>query len=394
MSGPHVSRRKTGGARISSPHSAPRRDSSFTLVEMLVAIAILTVLFVLAAQVIARTSSIWLYSTSKMSQSREARVAFNSLTSRLSKATVDQYYGYTNYNAGTSAAPVYVPGTYVRRSEVRFISGPSSTVCSNLTATATHSVFFVAPLGIVSDTADYSGLPSLLNVCGYYIQWTNVDLDRPAILPGTGIYRFRLMQFVQPAEQMSVYSQTIPNAPTPAYSPSPGPAVTGGGAGNAPTYSFVTTSPSWEITAMNNSSSGIRQLANNVIALLLLPARNFTDTSGTISPGFTYNSEIANSNPAISPLNRTPPVMRVVMYTLDDKSAQKLTQSATVPNLYVDTSNNPLFIDPTKLFPVTSPTADIGDLARFEASLSAKKLTYRRFDATVELPRQPWNTQN
>ncbi len=365
--------------------------SSFTLVEMLVAIAILTILFLLGAQIISKTSSIWVYSTSKTNQSREARVAFSSLVSRLSKATVDQYYGYTNYNVGSSSAPIYVPGNYVRRSELRFISGPSSTVCPSVTSSPTHAVFFVAPLGIVSDTTDYGHLPSLLNVCGYYIQWTATDLDRPAILPSNSMYRFRLMQFIQPAEQMSVYSSTIPNAPTPVYSPVPGPALTGGGSGNSPAFSFVTTTPPWQTTALANSPSGIHQLAQNVIALLLLPAMSVSDTTGTLSTTFVYNSETANSNPAISPLDRAPPVMQVVMYTIDDKSALRLAQGPSIPNLYIDTSGNPIFTNPAILFP--SPS-DMGDLARFEATLAKNKLTFRRFDASVQLPRQPWNTQN
>jgi uncharacterized protein (TIGR02599 family) len=354
---------------------------------MMVAIAVLAILFFLAAQIITRTSSIWTYANYKMSQAREARVAFNSVISRLGAATVDSYYGYT-YTAVAGSNPVtYVPSNYVRHSELRFISGPSATVIPAVTSTATDSVFFVAPLGIVSNATTYGGLPSLLNICGYYIQWSNNDMERPSILPGTGIYRFRLMEFIQPAESMSLYSQTIPISTT---NPS----------GNSPTYAQVTTSPAWQVTAMSNSSAtGLHVLANNVVALLLLPvlqpiALN-TTTNPLLAPNFLYSSETAASGatPATTSVNRTPPVMRVVMYTIDEKSALKLAQTATVPNLYVDSSNNPLFTDPTKLYP-DATSGDIGDLARFEGTLTANKLSYRRFDATVELPRQPWNTQN
>jgi uncharacterized protein (TIGR02599 family) len=353
---------------------------SFTILEMLVAITVLAVLFVLAAQIITRTSSVWIYSTSKMAEGREARVAFNSLVSRLSEATVDQYYGYT-YTAVTPATtpPTYYPNSYVRRSELRFISGPSSSITTQ-TSSPTDAVFFEAPLGIVSNTALYGHLPSLLNVCGYYVQWSQNDLERPSILPGTGIYRFRLMQFVQPAESMSVYSQTIPFSGS---NPN----------GNYPTYSFVT-GTSWRNTALANSPAGIHPLANNVVALLLLPATNTTDASGTIAPGFTYNSEVNTpASPALNASNRTPPVMRVVMYALDEKSALRLPQSSTMPNLYVSTSGTTLFTDSSKLFP-NAASGDIGDLGRFEQTLTANKLTFRRFDAAVELPRQPWNIQN
>jgi prepilin-type N-terminal cleavage/methylation domain-containing protein len=49
---------------------------SFTLVEMLVAITILTVLLLLASQIITKTTSVWTYANYKMTQGREARVAF------------------------------------------------------------------------------------------------------------------------------------------------------------------------------------------------------------------------------------------------------------------------------------------------------------------------------
>jgi hypothetical protein len=64
-----------------------------------------------------------------------------------------------------------------------------------------------------------------------------------------------------------------------------------------------------------------------------------------------------------------------------------------MPNLYVSTSGTPLFTNSALLYPNTT-TGDVGDLARFEQTLTADRLTFRRFDAAVELPRQPWNTQN
>ncbi len=87
----------------------------------------------------------------------------------------------------------------------------------------------------MSDTTDYGHLPSLLNICGYYVQWTNADPNRPSILPPANLpYRFQLMQFVQPSEQMSLYAAT---------------------ANGFPTYTQITTNPAWQVTAMNNSPS-------------------------------------------------------------------------------------------------------------------------------------------
>jgi uncharacterized protein (TIGR02599 family) len=379
------------------------RHGSFTLVEMLVAMAVLAILMLLAFQMISQTSGIWISSNSKMSQSREARVAFNSIVLRLSQATVDQYYGYEYQNVGTASAVTNIP-TYpiIRRSELGFISGVATNILSG-TSTAVltsancpaHAVFFVAPLGIVKTTATYGHLPSLLNVCGYYIQWSNKDLDCPYVgsttfagpLPATAAsanYRFRLMQFVQPSEYMSVYSQTIP------FSASN---TNGNYAVGFP--SPLVTPPAWQITALNNSptTGGISQLAKNVIGLFLLPAMSSTDGSGGIAPGFLYNSQTVGSpGPATTSVNRVPPVMRVVMYTIDEKSAQTLSASygSTMPTTAVYGS---LFTAPSQMYPnLMSGTA--GDVSAFEKNLKNLKLRFRRFDAAIQMPAQPWNIQN
>jgi uncharacterized protein (TIGR02599 family) len=349
------------------------RSEAFTMIELLVAMVILSIIILVCFQMISGTSGVWSKASSQMAEGRAGRVAFNSLVSHLSQATVDQYYGYTWTTSG-------VPNQYVRHAELRFISGLGSAVNTSVASCPTDAVFFVAPLGVVTPPStagapDYRHLPSLLNICGYYVQWTNSDPDRPSILPSSSLpYSFKLMQFVQPSEQMSLYAST---------------------ATGYPTYTTVTPSPAWQNTALANSPSGIRPIATNVVALLLLPAMSTTDTSGSISPGFKYDSGVAwtSATASTTAANRLPPVMRVVMYTIDDVSAKRLGNSSTMPNLYVDTSGNTLFTDPTKLY-ANASTSDIGDLARFEASLTSKNLRFRRFESAVELPRQPWNTQN
>src|SRR5476651_880056 len=112
--------------------------------------AIMAILLFLSATMITQTNAIWSYSNSKITQGREARVAFNSIVLRLGQATVNQYYGYTY-----SSTYPNLPLNYVRRSELRFISGlstnliPASTTLPNGTvATAnnlpTDAAFFAA----------------------------------------------------------------------------------------------------------------------------------------------------------------------------------------------------------------------------------------------------------
>ncbi|MEJ0001464.1 MAG: hypothetical protein WDO13_21445 [Verrucomicrobiota bacterium] len=99
--------------------------SAFTLVEMMVSIVILVAILLLFSQMIGQTSSIWASGNSKMSQFREGRTAFDALVSRLRQATVDSYDGYQFTSVTTGTTTSYTPSTYYRRSELRFLCGPS-----------------------------------------------------------------------------------------------------------------------------------------------------------------------------------------------------------------------------------------------------------------------------
>ncbi len=100
------------------------KNPGFTLVELLVAIAILTVIILLSFQMISGTSGAWVRSNSKMAEGREARVAFNSLVSRSAKPRLTPTTASPGSNPAPSPPPVYVPNTYTRHSELRFTLRP------------------------------------------------------------------------------------------------------------------------------------------------------------------------------------------------------------------------------------------------------------------------------
>jgi uncharacterized protein (TIGR02599 family) len=358
-------------SKILQPAQGPRRRSSkaaaFTLVELLLALSIITILLLVGFQIIARTSALWVSTNSKLEQFREARIGFSALTARLSQATLNQYSGY-EYTDPTQAD--LVPRKIGRRSELRFLSGPAARIAQSDASSPpcpTQAIFFVAPLGLTS-TNSYARLQGLLNICGYFVQWSNIDPERPAILPGSDIYRFRLMQFIQPAEAMGLYSKTSTSQPT---------------------YQFVP-APGWQLSAMQQSPAALRALANNVVGLFFLPTRSTSDLSGTLAPDFIYDTESENPDPALSQRNRLPPVVRVILYTIDEASARKLSNTAAMPDLYTTEEDGLLFRDPDRFYPAVDGS-DAGDLARFEEILRSRNLVYRRHEAAIELLPQPWN---
>ena len=128
---------------------AAMRAGAFTLIELLVATFILALLLLLAVQVISQTNLVWSSTNSKIEQFREARVGFDSLIYRLGLATLNQYTGYEYANGGSSDQRL--PTAFGRRSDLRFICGPASTILGNGDVSypmPTDAVFFCRASGL------------------------------------------------------------------------------------------------------------------------------------------------------------------------------------------------------------------------------------------------------
>ncbi len=140
----------------------------FTLVELLVAIAILGIIMVLVSQMIGATSSLWKRTSAKIDSLRDARLGFELMTDQLRQATTNTYWDYFNAAGQTTAqwtasgaATPFLPAAYGRQSELHFISGSSNLglVLPNGTQ-VTQGVFFQFPGGYTGNSA-YSTLNTL-----------------------------------------------------------------------------------------------------------------------------------------------------------------------------------------------------------------------------------------
>lgn len=343
-----------------TPPRRQTRGGAFTLVEMMCAVALAAFLMIVLTAIVAQTSRLWRATGSQLDQFREARAAFNSLAERLGQATLGTSWGCSYAAAG-------VPSGLVRKSELRFRSGPGASVVGGAVH-PTDAVFFFAPLGRVDDTDAYGGLPGLLNLCGYYVEWNSDSVDRPALLPATPQYHFRLMEFVQPSEEVAIYQKTVP-----AFSLTM-PGQAGPSAG------------SWQTAALEASPAGVRPLCRNVVALILLPALSPEDNVTELAPQFNYDSEASSAASPVNSYSQLPPVVKVVLYAIDEASAQRLgAQGGAMPELY-----DGLFANAASLYP---NGLDPGDLGRFEANLEARHLNFRRFETVVELPQSRWSAQ-
>ncbi len=230
----------------------------------------------------------------------------------------------------------------------------------------THAIFFLAPLGYSLD-AGYRSLDGFLNACGFYVYYGE-DPAVPTRLSGAipaSRHKFRLMQFLQPTENLAIYDAS----------------VTGGSANWRNTK--------WFGDALARSSAPVSQLAENVVALVIRPKASESDqtASGTVlAPQYEYDSRDAASLPT---WNQLPPVVEIVMVVLDDTSAMRLGDGATPPSLGMEN----LFQDATQLE---------NDLDQLEKNLSAATgnasgntipLRYQVFRTEVALRSAKWSKQ-
>lgn len=265
---------------------------AFTLVEMMVAFAILSLIMVLVVEITSQTERTWQSTHAKIESFQGARAAFEAVARRLGQTTLNNYYGYFP-NLST-------PTKYVRKSELHFICGKSLLTSP---PQVTHAVFFQAPLGYTNDT-DYEGLDNLLNACGYFVEYNN-DNSRPTFLTALpDRHRYRLMQFSQPAQELSVYQYT--SGPDPNQ---------------------------WFTAALASPAPPTRQMAENVVALIIRPRLSAGDEAkagAPIAPEYEYDTRDASSPKTEHQL---PPLVEVVLVAIDELSAGKLGNTTEAPNL-------------------------------------------------------------
>ncbi len=289
------------------------RPVGFTLVEVLVALGIVAMLTVLFAGVVHQTSDVWRRTTAKTEQFREARTAFESMTTRLAQATLNTYLDYDNAEA---------PKRYERRSELRFISGPADDLLGTPPAgrsRLTHAVFFEAPLGI-TELPRYRGYENLLCAWGYYLELADDTASRPDFITTQVVparFRSRLMELGDPAERNSIYS------------------FTSGAAGRS--YA----GREWFRNAFATDRPPVRVLAENIVALIITPRLAPADEAAVkssgenadyspLAPMFLYDSAPAAtptdprySDGRLNPIHQLPPLLEVTMVAIDELSAQR-----------------------------------------------------------------------
>jgi uncharacterized protein (TIGR02599 family) len=371
------------------PFLAPRRG--FTLVELLVSLAIIMILALVLFGVTNSISKIWKGTNSKIASFEAARAAFESMTATLNQATTHTYWDYLDANGAPAAGTANIT-QYGRNSELHFIAGGAAKVIKENRAWSgdvgtavrpTHSLFFMVPAGYSEPGAgdDTRGLDALLNACGYYVEFNSDKLDRPAFMAGDSgnvRYRYRLMQLTQPAERLAIYD----------------PAGTADKGYTAYTKWFNDALAVPPRGAPSANRPDARPIADNIIALIIQPRRSPAESSVLLAPEYAYDSRnsgtggVYSSTPADTrKLHRhqLPPFVQVTMVALDETSAVRLAKGNQAPDLVSTSAVGGGFSG------FTDAAKFQEDLALLEKSLSEKGLVYRVFTTNVHIRGAKWS---
>lgn len=269
------------------------RQSGFSLLEVLVAFAVLAIIMVLLLSITDFTGRTWRGVTEKMQAFEDARTAFDRISTLLGQATLRPYWDYDDLNN---------PTKYERVSELQFLSLPMQRMGLDAARFPAHGLFFQAPTGKVADGAALGDMPLLLNAYGFFVEY-GPD-DRPSWLPPsvTVRNRFRLKEWRVPSENFSLYAKT-----------------SGGGGRNY----LGAESTGW----IDLGSPEPKTLAENVIALVVHPKSTVSPTESdplAESDSFVYNSRTDGSGPEARLMkHQLPPEVDLIMVAIDETSASR-----------------------------------------------------------------------
>ncbi len=314
------------------------RTGGFTLLEMLVSLAVLAVILLALSGVVEMTRRAYRSTMGKIDSFESARAAFDHLSRALASATLMSHLGYDD--------PKF-PGAYERKSDLHFFSAPQKSLGLHGTgAESTHAVFFQATLGSPGGQA-LADTGALLLATGFFIAYGNDPLlPHPLENKVENRRRYRLFQYLPPKEDMTVYDKTLTT--------SDGVLVSDGNFKGG----------DWFLADVVDGRF-CHPLADNVVFLGILPVFD------GLAPNYEWNSR-DKGNAATH--HRLPHSLRIVLAVIDEAGAARLPASETAPPIV-----------PAGLFEDASEYE--GDIGKLETALTDFKppLTYRIFTAEIRM---------
>ncbi len=337
------------------------RRHGFSLIELMVAMGILSVLMLMMTVLLDQVQKSWRYSENRIGQFREARVAFDIMTKNIGQAAMNTYYDLIDTDEDNS------PDEYVKTSELHFATMEASKIGGSTDATLTgHAIFFQAPLGF---STRFRNLNNLFNGRGYFVAHGSDIRFRPSFVKSEPKYRYRLMEFRPPAESNQIFEDGIeereadqPQAFTKWYNQT-------GSAGDGSFEEFL------------------NPLAENIVTLVIAPRDSIEvadgdrkETHSEIAPDYFFDSNTIIKKYA----QQVPPLVRVTMVALDESNAVQLQaqSGAEQPSEVVSALNG--------LFKKTDEYD--ADVIKMVDALNEERINHKVFSTLVMLRSAKWST--
>ena len=314
----------------------------FSLVEVLMAMAVLMLILALTFSMMNNVATIWQRQRHQSAAFEGANAAFQTLTRALSQATLATYW---DYQKDANQQPV----AFRRNSDLHFRMGRTADLLGLPADRYPGSaLFFQAPEGRTT-LPEMKRLPSLLNGLGYFVAFGDTP-NKPAFLEPVLAprHRFRLMEWQEPVEDLKVYE--------------------------------TRTGDGW-FSSRLLSGDGLRNtavLAENIVALIVMA--EYPAPDGSTEFTFVYDSR-DESQPAR--MHQLPPYLHVVMAAVAEDSARRLADQygATPPPL---APADGLFQNPAQFRE---------DIAQWEADLRAisPRVEFQVFSSKIPLKNAKWS---
>jgi uncharacterized protein (TIGR02599 family) len=290
----------------------PRPIGGFSLIELMVAMGILSVLMLMLTVLLDQVQRSWRFSESRISQFREARVAFDVMTKNIGQASLNTYWELRDNDRDG------IFDGYYRTSELHFVTLDAQTLGGSQTQQPIgQAVFFQAPLGFSSE---YRNLRNLFNGRGYFVAFGGNQRFRPSFVNAAERFRFRLMEFRPPAEANQIFADGMEER-----------------AKSEPQIFDKWFRQSMSGVGDGNFESHLNPLAENILTLVVSPrdalevgASTREQTFSRIAPNYRYDSNDSSTGRE-ELAQQLPPLVRVTMVAIDENAAVRFENGSSIP---------------------------------------------------------------
>jgi uncharacterized protein (TIGR02599 family) len=366
-----------------------RSRPGFTLVEMLVSMAVLALLMVIIMEMINRTQQTVTRQQARAEEFKEARAAMDAISRSLSGTVINSYWAYGDSSVGGKV-------NYTRQSDGHFVAGPATILRGKDQNSPGHAMFFQSSDGqtrLGNSTTGLGDPYNLITCMGYYVDYQSDENLRPDFLAKDKILnpersRFRLMELRLPPEKNILYSTSLN--------------INGTGVTRENAFKWFRGPFTDNTTTLQNSTV----LAENILALILVPryvAVTTTGSTGESSTGGNQENTLSNTKPAAdyyydsresqwgatateksrNTAHQLPPVVQVTLVAAEERSYAEL--EIRMGEKALAEAVNAAFANK-----FTTQSQFTADMNAVEEALSVLKLKHRVFTTNVAIRGSKW----